>query len=447
MKIKLLKTNDGRYAFSVAKDNWKGYLTSMYLSQRIESIYPYYNHAWEAYSSGRRMEKELGFHMNTLEKKADYETPPMDVSAEETLVGHYEDTYKIILTDVQTAQGQEDDEEEAYNGLKIVIIELDAVIENWPEEEKEDSEELERLKVLVKAFKQLRKKYYPDKEAEEAAEEAATELVDPMAPPMAPSMAPMAPMAASDKIMRLVRAQVRGSDFCDDQLKSELLQSYAEKACAAIEPHFKDVVFESNPDDSEIILYKAAKELIPLIKIRINDLLHVDSIVPTGTLYQISPLHSVEFYQKCWKPIVEEIGNFFVKDAGVLLVPGLSKLPNIPKENSLEAKVSGWNTEKGSAEEVGMSFQGEGNSSLWVFEPSRVERIAATEKSKVSKYVEEDYLNGIFKCTDPQLESIYERTGAVIQVIPHTDFLEVDIDFGKGIDVVRLTEDKIEKVI
>ena len=48
------------------------------------------------------------------------------------------------------------------------------------------------------------------------------------------------------------------------------------------------------------------------------------------------------------------------------------------------------------------------------------------------------------RCIDPELESINGRTGVVIQTIPHADYVESDIDFGRGLGIVRLTEPQYE---
>ena len=76
-----------------------------------------------------------------------------------------------------------------------------------------------------------------------------------------------------------------------------------------------------------------------------------------------------------------------------------------------------------------------------ISDAAKVEKIAS-----VSKYTEQDYLNSVVKCIDPKLESIFGRTGAVIQIIPYDDFIELDVKFGRGLGNVRLTEKQIEIV-
>ena len=421
MDIKLFKVGGDKYAFSIQD---KGCLTSIFLAKHIIPIKPLYSYAWEAYRHAVKLATDWNFHLRTFGQSA------MEVATEETLVDHYETTYKNTVEEVRGAMGNRDDEEKAYNIVKIIVAELKAVIDKWPEESRGDTIEYLTLKELLHKFKVLKQKYFPSRvEAEE--QRLAQRL------------------ARKKSIEPSVFARFQ-QDIDDQALKEEILEDYAEKICLALQLYHKDIIFKINKEDGEIIICKANgfEENDPVIlRVRVNDDFLVDSIVPYCDIYRIYPLHSVEFYQKYWKPIVEELGHFYIQDADVLIVPNKTPLPDIPKEYPLKVKLEGWNTKERKLQEVALSFKKGSDSSLWIFEAVKMEKTASTEIKEVSRYTEQDYLNGIFKCIDPQLKSIYGQTGAVIQVIPHTDFLEVDIDFGRGIGVVRLTEDKIEKVL
>jgi hypothetical protein len=164
-------------------------------------------------------------------------------------------------------------------------------------------------------------------------------------------------------------------------------------------------------------------------------------------LHDIYPLYSLEFYQKYWKPIVEKLNHFYITDADTLIIADQTSLSDIPKNFPLSREIKGWQVENKRPQEVSLSFKKGGDKALWMFEASIVKKLASAEIKEVSKYTEQDYLGGIFRCTDPKLKSIFNQTGEVIQIIPLVDNVEVDIDFGRGIGVVRLTEDKIEKVL
>jgi hypothetical protein len=159
-------------------------------------------------------------------------------------------------------------------------------------------------------------------------------------------------------------------------------------------------------------------------------------------LYKIYPFHSVAFYQKYWKPIAESVGHISVGNPPILIKVDNCTLPDVPKANH-SYRLEGWNVRERIGSNVDISFRGE--RPTWIFEPSQNVKMAQVQG--VSKYTEQDYINAIVKCIDPKLKSIHGRTGAVIQVMPLEDMVEIDVDFGEGLGVVRLTELQIKKVV
>ena len=124
----------------------------------------------------------------------------------------------------------------------------------------------------------------------------------------------------------------------------------------------------------------------------------------------------------------------YLDDIPLLIVTSKSELPDIPKgEKSF--KMNGWNPDQREMSTIDLAFKGDRD--LWIFEPS-FDRLAS------SKYTEQEYENSMVRCIDPSLESLYGQTGVVIQVIPHTDIVEADVDFGRGLGTVRLSEEQFE---
>jgi len=101
--------------------------------------------------------------------------------------------------------------------------------------------------------------------------------------------------------------------------------------------------------------------------------------------------------------------------------------------------------ENNKEENIDVSFKGNGKDSIWIFEPTQSVKTASGEN--VSKYVEQDYSNAMVKCINPQLESVHEQTGVVVQVIPGTNYVEVDVDFGRGLGIQRMAEEDIEIIL
>ena len=164
-------------------------------------------------------------------------------------------------------------------------------------------------------------------------------------------------------------------------------------------------------------------------------MLNIDSIFPVGEFSLRYPYYSLEFYQKYWKPIVESIGHFYNIDFDTLLVTNKSELPDVPKKAE-SIILSGWNVGGRKNNSILLAF----TEDMWMFNNSS----DLVKSAVTSIYNEQDYLDAVVKCIDPQLKSIFNRTGAVIQVIPQTDYIEIDVDFGRGIGVIRLTEKQTE---
>lgn len=114
-------------------------------------------------------------------------------------------------------------------------------------------------------------------------------------------------------------------------------------------------------------------------------------------------------------------------------------LPDIPpKDESRICELSCYSPKQKGKTIVNLSL----SKDTWGFEKDN--KTNTKTASYVSKYNEDELKNRIVKCIDPNLESIYNRTGVVIQVITQSNGLEIDVDFGRGIDVVRLIESQIE---
>ena len=292
-------------------------------------------------------------------------------------------------------KGNTDLEKEDIAALDMIVQEITTLIGNL-----DDKKAQRRLKSILNGFKILRRKNFGDK-------------------------------------------KLKTSATIDKDILEDLLMDYGERACKAIrECHPGSFpLVEINGGEGGVWILEANKEdaYKALFRIDVNSRLNVNSITPCSSLAKIYPIHSVEFYQKYWKPIVEEIGHFYLDDNSMLMTLSNNELPDIPKGEGTFS-IEGWNVQKNKVDIVDISFRGK--KPIWIFKSSKTKRTASMKTP--SKYTEQEYLNAIVKCIDPLLESINGRTGAVIQVIPLADHIEVDVDFGRGLDVVRLSEQQLE---
>lgn len=341
----------------------------------------------------------------------DFEKPiNTDASAEQMVANRYMN----LLGEVQErAEGATTGEERkvSYEEIKGIIKELKTV-----KSQIEDHGEKRNILNVMLQFKKLIKKYFrmeAAKDKEENPEESDAPKGEDLPPIPIPNQQPaIPPPPQAPPVM------------ASSSIEQKVAEEYANKICVAISNKHKNTRYAISYPNITVF----DSESKPLLIASIDDQLNVNSIVPCHKLSGMYPLHSVGFYQKYFKPIVEALGHFSIGKK-ILSVKG--DLPDsLHKEGS--CSVDAWDTEKKAQTKIAIAFKGE--KPIWFFE----------EAQAVSKYNKEDYLNAIVKCTAGNLKSIFGRTGTVIEVIPRTDFIEIDVDFGRGVGIVRLTEQQIE---
>jgi len=352
-----------------------------------------YQFAYESKQSSSELIDKKAYHLAAIQKKSqtvEESTAPVrvDISAEEMLLNHY---HKILDSMDEQLQGAITREDKEKNGeqIKAIIGELSKVLKAVTE-----PEDRRKIKIVLIKFKKL--------------------------------------LRGSGVILKPEPEHMSLTASSNPNLKKELMEDYGCKACKAIVAEYPDAYYDVWDDRIIISTFDA-----PLFLMGISPSLHVNRIVPMRREHTLS---STSFYQKYWKPIVEAVGGYMVDDYGVLLTP--SKLPETPIDDQ-KINVRGWNTVNKKEANVSISFRKTScGKTIWLFDEAQ--NIVTAQAT--SKYTEQDYANAIVKCTDGKLESIYNRTGQVIQVMPHDDFIEIDVDFGRGLGIVRLMESQLQIV-
>lgn len=422
MKIALKRIED-RYGFDILDNSGKAICLSdkhYFLMPPVASSYKY---AWEACRDAWKMSSSKNYHIAALKmSRYDLEEPlKVDVSAEEMLVEHYMGILRNLRLRAQGTATEKEDREKVYQETKAVITELESIKEKIT-----DPHGKRKISKVMSLYKRLIDKYFKKEFQKEIREMEGGIL------PTAPSL----PTASSKTIAKIASAT---NEVIDSLVQKELVEEYAHRVCRAIQDKHNDIYYVIQQGLDEIRIFDFNND--PILKIRINENLNVNSVVPVGKLYDTYPIHSVTFYQKYWKPIVEALGHICVGNPSVLILVNNSTLPDVPNVAGTYA-MEGWNIDGKRTENVDISFRGD--SLTWILEPASPSKIV--QAKNVSKYTEQDYTNAIVKCIDRKLASIFGRTGSVIQIMPHPDYVEVDVDFGRGLDVVRLTEQQIEIV-
>jgi len=383
MKI-ILGKNNNKYHFNIA-DN-KGNI--VYASNIHYFLVPFvksdYKYAWEACRDAWKLAYKAPHHIASI---VDMEKPVRtDISSERMLINHYLGTYKSLRIKSRGA-ATKDEKKMTYEEVKKVISELETIGEQIDEKEAKN-----KIDSIYRLFKRIISKYFAREERESAKE------------------------------------QKIASTTLD---KNQVADEYAQHVCKAIEKKHNDAYYVVSYPNITIFNFKNE----PLLKIGMNKGLNVDSIVPCYKISALNPLHSAPFYQKYFKPIVENIGHYSIDNKTLMLTKNLPDFMDKEATNVLKA----WDVDNNEECSVALCFRGK--NPTWFFE--RPDNI---KEAMVSQYTSSDYSNAIVKCVDKNLKSIHERTGVVMQVLPRKDLIEIDVDFGSGIGIVRLTENQIEKV-
>jgi len=448
MKLHLYKVNN-RYAFSVGK------FSSTHHFPILPDIKPTYQYAWEAYRDAKKLYRKQHIHLDMLQKTAvddlaiDDLSFTQESSAEQMILNHYSKIFAAMVERIKAFKDEED-KELAYEEIKGVVSSILKVKENL-----EKDSDKEKIDSILGDFRGMVKENFPKLLAKDKAEMEKSKESSPEEAPEVPSIPdatsggidnelgglslnepPIMPMAQDNKIDQIIRY---ASNNLSD-IRSDVLDEYAERVCKSIEKSHPDAVCKIDYKDGTFKVSEGENE--PILKISVNEDLLIDSIEPSGDLSSGFPLHSLEFYQKYWKPIIEKVGHYLSKDLGVIICTAKSSLPDIPNSFPKAVKVMGWNIKEKEERPFEVHFCGE--KPTWILK--KVDFVKeAVRKITPSKYTEEDFIRGQprrVKCIDTNQPSIIGKIGEVKQVIPLMDHIEIDVDFG-GV-IVRLTENQFE---
>ena len=456
MKLQLYSVDD-RYSFAVGK------FSSVHHYVLCPNINPTYQYAWEAYRDAHKMFRKQYFHIEALQKTAaddlavtDLASEIHEVSAEEMIVDHFTKIFELTVERTKAFK-DEKDKELAYGELKAAVTGLLQVQENL----EVDSDKI-KLDDVLKKFRELAQSKFSKLLSKDKAEMEKKEnepdvppvpegmpveppMTEPMGDPMGEGALPMTPVANVGQIDAIMRY-----GMCNiNDIRTEVLDEYAERICKCIEKTHPDAICKIDYDDGTFKISQAKGGT--LLKVTVNKDLHLQDIEPASELSNAFPLHSLEFYQKYWKPIVENVGHCLSRDLGMIICPAKSSLPDIPNSFPTTVKVMGWSVKDKDEKPFEMYFGGE--DPTWRIkkftktEETKDDVVTAKRKVRPSKYTEEDFIQGQprrVQCIDPNLKSILGKVGEVEQVIPLKDHIEVDVNFGRL--TVRLTENQIELI-
>lgn len=373
MKIDIYKDKD-RYFFKINDfDSARHY----FLCDDVKSSYKSLK---DAYAAACNIKNNKAYHIYAFNRHAVEDMTKnivVDISAEQMLLNHYYALLQLMGKRSQSHFKNEDEKQTVFDEISQAIKELNNI--------KEHIDNKKSIKILILKFQKLLSRYFHGMKAKEENKEL--------------------------------------------QAYSTMMHKYADQTCDTIKDVHPDCFYIIR-GDMIFICEPHNHRAKGLLRLCVNKNKKICGIYPEDDLRTIYPLHSVKFYQKYWKPIVEANGHFYINDKKTLIISGNNSLPDTPMSPSDIPVV-------GDKHNLCLSFRGKSLS--WFFKEAN-----ADINPNHSKYTEQDFIQNAprrVQCIDPILKSIYGKIGEVVQVIPMDNALELDIDFGRHI--VRLDESQI----
>ena len=446
MKININKIND-RYFFEI--DDFSS-LKHFYLSSDVKSTYA---HPYLAYSAALNQMQKHSISLEAFHKISenllgrDLDITYTEDNAEDIMLSKYREFFNIIKerTDEQKNSMGEKDEEVAYRDakkltyeeIKGVVKELLTIKKMIEDDEMESNDSyLKNIDGLIGEFKILvnrnYKKFLQEDLAEKGQEGEMGDLdldgLDGMGEEEMPLLSLRSP--SFNKFASL------NNEELDEEDLQELKIEYGEAACSAIVNKHPNCNFKLK-NNNEILVYdlKTGDEYI---KIQVSDFGTVEKIIPGKD--NLFSLQSSSFYQKYWKPIVNEIGHIYIDDFNSLIVPSKNRLPDYPNIKEKEEKevnddLEVWDVKNKDFKVISISFSKSPEDS-WIFKSNSV---------GINKEASVEFKSGdAFRAIDPTLESILNKVGYLQEEYDFPNGKELAIDFGRN--VVRLKLDQVERV-
>ena len=451
MRININKLED-RFHFEV--DDFSS-LKHFYLTNLVKSSYDY---PYQAYADALRFMDKGKIHVEAINKRAesgygkDFGLMYSDDSAEELMLDHYREMIEIIKEKTEDFKNLDEDEvayrdkkKLTYEEIKLVIKEILMIKDMIESDEMEGNDDyssnldelIDELRILVKNNydKYLQEDIKEKEEAKGAMDGMALEGEDDPLGGLGDLGGDLGggldmPMLSATELSFNKFAGLKPEETLDEETLEELMVEYGERACSALVNKHLYCNFKLLDEDRVLLydLHNGDKILI----LQVNACGNLEKIIP-GEDCNYS-LHSSKFYQKYWKPVVDKVGHIYLDDHDSLVVPSNSLLPDTPKSKGEDIceSLEVWDAKNKDFKVIDISFSSDDNAS-WIIQSSMTKE--ANNEGEVSD---------AFRCLDPELESIYNKVGYLVERYDFTTGEELAIDFGRNI--VRLTPQQVEQV-
>ena len=399
------------------------FVAGSFVSERDYYLFPgiksNYAKAWMAeYAARKLLKKPLILSQVSADQEAN--SPESDSSS--MLRNHYSGACEDIQKSAELTKDDKDKREQVYGTLKMLVENILKIKASM-----DDEKDVGFFNQLINKLSSLAKKYFADLLDKDAAQ---SESPAPEVAPSPPAGMPGAMPPLGAKSVAIVRSALakRNLDL-DAKDLGELMEHYATQACHAIENRYPDTIYVLYPENHTILLCNIHNDK-PFLRLALNKDYLVNLIAPQADSLWAD---SKQFYQHCWRPIVETIGHFACGDA--VIVNGITSLPDASDTRSEHPVLCASSNGK-VLRAIAFSDRS------WYIKHAQKTVTVPLPNAHPSPYSEMDYQNNgqpvIVECIDISLQDLCGRRGVVQQVLPFADHVEADIDFGHHI--IRLTE-------
>ena len=343
----------------------------------------------------------------------------------------FEERLKEINENIEDDEYKPEEESKIFQSFKDEIEKATSGIQKIVDENDFSDDEREYLENVYSGLKKIVKivdKFLPPEELQlpspaiPAGAPASPEMLAGM-PPAAPSPSPMPegmPVAASNKDKIVKNA-------------SSILKAFGESAVLAINKlhplsYIKSIYKDNETDDYSIIIAEGKENIIGL---KFSNRFLLNEIIPLQKEHY-RKAYASEFLDKYWIPITYSIGHFDMGDSVI-----------VPNYNMSHKKIYGFN-KNGKTIIAKINIENE-DKGLGIKKSWSI-KLAQENKKRVSDFKQEELIKAEVVCIDKKLPTYYQRSGKVLSVIPRDDYIDLVIDFRRGLDKLVLRDDQVDIV-
>jgi hypothetical protein len=213
---------------------------------------------------------------------------------------------------------------------------------------------------------------------------------------------------------------------------NQILKAFGESAVLSINnlhplSYIKEIYQDNITGDYTVIIAERNENIIGL---KFSNSFLLNNIIPLKKEY-CRNVYSSSFLEKYWIPITYSVGHFVV-DSSVL----------VPNYNMSHKEICGFNNGKNIIANINIEKEDKGlgiKKSWWI-------KIAQKNNKKVSDFKQDELINAEVVCIDKGLKTYYSHSGQVLSVIPRDDYIDLVIDFRRGLDKLVLRDDQVDIV-